>query len=112
MPGVSDNIRVRSVVGRFLEHSRSWWFGNDGEPDLFCASADWLERNLLRRVEVGFPILDPELAVRVRSEVLDNYLADNCDAWELQSDGSYVKCTPGGATPHSAQATLMEKLCT
>jgi polyphosphate kinase len=112
MPGVSDNIRVRSVVGRFLEHSRSWWFGNDGAPELFCSSADWLERNLLRRVEVGFPILDPALAARVRSEALDNYLADNFDAWELRSDGSYVRCTPGDATPHSAQATLMEKLCT
>jgi polyphosphate kinase len=111
IPGVSENIQVRSVVGRFLEHSRSWWFGNDGQPELFCASADWLERNLLRRVEVGFPILDPELAARVRSEVLDNYLADNCDAWELQPDGRYVRCTPGDASPHSAQAVLLEKLC-
>jgi polyphosphate kinase len=111
MPGVSDNIRVFSVVGRFLEHSRSWWFGNDGQPELFCSSADWLERNLLRRVEVGFPILDPELAARVRAEALDNYLADNCDAWELQADGRYVRRTPGGAAPHSAQSALMEKLC-
>jgi len=111
MPGVSDNIRVFSVVGRFLEHSRSWWFGNDGQPELFCSSADWLERNLLRRVEVGFPILDPELAARVRTEALDNYLADNCDAWELQADGRYVRRTPGGAAPHSAQSALMEKLC-
>jgi polyphosphate kinase len=111
LPGVSDNIRVRSVVGRFLEHSRSWWFGNDGRPELFCSSADWLERNLLRRVEVGFPILDPELAARVRAEALDNYLADNCEAWELRPDGRYVRRTPGEAAPHSAQAALMEKLC-
>src|SRR5690606_29379644 len=71
VPGVSDNIRVRSIVGRFLEHSRVYWFGNDGDPDLFCSSADWLERNLLRRVETGFPILDPAVATRIQDEVLD-----------------------------------------
>ena len=112
MPGVSDNIRVRSIVGRFLEHSRVWWFGNDGEPDLFCSSADWLERNLLRRVEIGFPILDPELAARVKEESLDNYLLDNLNAWELQADGSYQRLLPeADAMPHSAQSTLLAKLC-
>jgi polyphosphate kinase len=110
IPGVSDNIRVRSIVGRFLEHSRVYWFGNDGKPDLFCASADWLERNLLRRVEVCFPILDPALAARARDEALDNYLADNLNAWELQADGSYRKLRPAAdAMPHSAQATLLAR---
>jgi polyphosphate kinase len=110
IPGVSDNIRVRSIVGRFLEHSRVYWFGNDGQPDLFCASADWLERNLLRRVEVCFPILDPALAARARDEALDNYLADNLNAWELQADGSYRKLRPAAdAMPHSAQATLLAR---
>ena len=109
VPGVSGNIRVRSVVGRFLEHSRVYWFGNDGMPELFCASADWLERNLLRRVEIGFPILDPALAERVRSEALDNYLADNTDAWLLQLDGSYVRATPGDAPAHSAQGALLRQ---
>src|SRR5690606_9637754 len=84
VPGVSENIRVRSIVGRFLEHSRIYWFGNDGDPELYCASADWLERNLLRRVEACFPILDPALAARVHEEGLANYLADNVNAWELQ----------------------------
>jgi polyphosphate kinase len=112
VPGVSDNIRVRSIVGRFLEHSRVYWFGNDGEPDLFCASADWLERNLLRRVEIGFPILDPALAARIRDEALDNYLADNTNAWELQADGGYRKVEPGAdGMPHSAQAALLAKIC-
>ena len=112
MPGISDNIRVRSIVGRFLEHSRVWWFGNDGEPDLFCSSADWLERNLLRRVEIGFPILDPELAARVKEESLDNYLLDNLNAWELQADGNYQRLLPeADAMPHSAQSTLLAKLC-
>lgn len=108
IPGVSDNIRVRSIVGRFLEHSRVYWFGNDGQPETFCASADWLERNLLRRVETCFPIIDPVIAERVRQETLDNYLADNTSAWELQDDGSYHQLAPAeGEPPHSAQAALM-----
>ncbi len=112
VPGVSDNIRVRSIVGRFLEHSRVYWFGNVGEPDLFCTSADWLERNLLRRVETAFPVLDPELAQRVYDEALDNYLADNLNAWELQADGSYRKLEPqDGAPPHSAQTALLNRIC-
>ena len=111
VPGVSDNIRVRSIVGRFLEHSRVYWFGNDGAPELFCASADWLERNLLRRVETGFPILDPALARRVYREVLQNYLDDNLGAWELQADGTYRKLEPAhGVPPHSAQMALLQGL--
>jgi polyphosphate kinase len=86
-------------------------FENDGQPELFCASADWLERNLLRRIEACFPILDPDLAERVKSETLDNYLADNVDAWELQADGSYVRCVPAeDEAAHSAQAALLAEL--
>ncbi|QWP76133.1 polyphosphate kinase 1 [Lysobacter sp. K5869] len=110
--GVSENIRVRSIVGRFLEHHRVYWFANDGAPDLFCSSADWLERNLLRRVETGFPILDSDLRGRVYEEALANYLADNLNAWALQPDGAYERVVPAeGAMPHSAQATLLAKLC-
>ncbi len=109
--GVSDNIRVRSIVGRFLEHSRVYWFGNNGAPELFCASADWLERNLLRRVETCFPILSPDIAQRVQRETLQNYLDDNLNAWELQADGRYHKCTPQpGQPPHSAQQALLDAL--
>ena len=109
VPGVSDNIRVRSIVGRFLEHSRVYWFGNNGAAELFCASADWLERNLLRRVETCFPILDPDLARRVYRETLQNYLDDNLNAWELQPDGRYRKCEPArDEAPHSAQMALLE----
>ena len=111
VPGVSENIRVRSIVGRFLEHSRVYWFANGGDAELFCASADWLERNLLRRIETCFPILDPALAMRVKSEALDNYLADNVEAWELQSDGEYRRRSPApGETPHSAQSALLARL--
>ncbi len=110
--GVSENIRVRSVVGRFLEHSRVYWFGNDGEPELYCSSADWMERNLMRRIETCFPILDRDLAARVYEEELGNYLADNTQAWELQSDGSYLRVTPPeDGMPHSAQRSLLARLC-
>ncbi len=108
VPGISENIHVRSIVGRFLEHSRVYWFGNDGNPELYCASADWLERNLLHRVETCFPILDPELARRVFRDGLQNYLDDNQNAWALDADGNYRKVAPAeGEAPHSAQATLL-----
>jgi polyphosphate kinase len=109
--GVSENIRVRSVVGRFLEHSRIYWFQNGATPEVYCSSADWLERNLLRRIETCFPILDPELAQRVYEEGIENYLADNTQAWALDGDGSYVRIVPGDAPPHSAQQHLIAKLC-
>jgi polyphosphate kinase len=112
VPGVSDNIRVRSIVGRFLEHHRVYWFSNDGAPELFCSSADWLERNLLRRVETAFPLIDPALSKRVFDEALANYLADNVSAWQLHADGVYERLQPGGdAPPHSAQGTLLAKVC-
>lgn len=109
IPGVSENIRVRSIVGRFLEHSRVYWFNNDGNPETWCSSADWLYRNLLRRVETCFPIRDPRLASRVHEEALQNYLSDNTQAWHLQADGSYIRATPGPQAPHCAQLALLEK---
>ena len=111
IPGVSENIRVRSIVGRFLEHSRVYWFLNEDAPEIYCSSADWLYRNLLRRVETCFPIRDPKLARRVFEESLENYLADNTQAWNLESDGSYTRIQPEGAKPHSAQLALLGKLC-
>lgn len=110
LPGISETIRVRSLVGRFLEHSRVYWFANEGKAEVYCASADWMERNLVRRVEACFPILDPALAARVVAECLDNYLADNIHAWELRSDGRYERLTPGDAMPHSAQHHLLAQL--
>lgn len=111
LPGVSENIRVRSVIGRFLEHSRVYWFSNDGAAEIYCASADWMERNLLRRIETCFPILDPQLAHRVYDEALANFLADNTQAWMLQADGSYQRTEPGEDMPHSAQLALIARLC-
>ncbi|MGN6520779.1 MAG: polyphosphate kinase 1 [Dokdonella sp.] len=110
IPGVSDNIRVRSIVGRFLEHSRVYWFQNDESPEIYCSSADWMERNLLRRIETCFPIRDRELARRVYDEALANYLADNTQAWQLEPDGSYRRIGAGDAPAHSAQQTLLHQL--
>jgi len=111
VPGVSERIRVRSIIGRFLEHSRVYWFGNDGTPEIYCASADWMERNLMRRIEIAFPIRDPELAARVYEETLANSLADNTQAWLLDADGRYRRSVPGQRPPYSAQQALLDKLC-
>jgi polyphosphate kinase len=88
--GISDRITVRSIVGRFLEHSRIFYFGNGGEEEVFLGSADWMPRNLLERVEVLFPIKDPMLKQRIRGEILEAYMADNEQARILQPDGKYV----------------------
>jgi polyphosphate kinase len=110
LPGISERIRVRSIVGRFLEHSRVYWFANDGAAEIYCASADWMERNLMRRIEIAFPILDPVLAQRVFDETLANYLADNTCAWKLNDDGSYRRIEAGDAPPHNAQQALIDRL--
>ena len=111
VPGVSENIRVRSIVGRFLEHTRIFYFHNDGDPRVFCASADWMNRNLFQRVETCFPILAAELRDRAVREGLEIYLADNTQAWTMRPDGSYERVTRApGEDPVSAQATLLERL--
>jgi polyphosphate kinase len=107
LPGISENITVRSVIGRFLEHTRVCYFGNNGNPEVFCASADWMERNMLHRVETGFP-LSGKLAERVKKE-LDYYLADNTESWELKADGSYNLLAPEEGEPaFSAQQQLLQ----
>src|SRR5262249_24269447 len=108
VPGMSENIRVRSIVGRFLEHPRVWCFGEGPEAALYCASADWMERNLFRRVEIAFPILDPAVHMQLREE-LALYLSDTADTWLLQTDGSYRRAREGVAEPLSAQATLLQR---
>jgi polyphosphate kinase len=105
--GISDRIRVRSVVGRFLEHSRIIYFQNGGEEEIYTGSADWMPRNLHERVEVVFPLQDPLLRDRVKNELLMAYLADNVKARILQRGGSYVRETPKGA-PFSAQDFLID----
>jgi polyphosphate kinase len=90
VPGLSDNIRVRNVVGRFLEHSRVFHFANGGEEELYIGSADWMSRNLKHRIEVVTPVNDPNAKCYLKDVLLDAYLRDNIRGRELQSDGSYV----------------------
>jgi polyphosphate kinase len=99
VPGVSDNIRVVSIVDRFLEHSRVFYFENGGDPQVYSGSADWMDRNLSRRVEVVFPVEPPELKQRLIREILAVSLADNSKARELLSDGRYRRVTPGPGQP-------------
>jgi polyphosphate kinase len=107
VPGVSENIHVRSIVGRFLEHSRVFYFENGGEPEMFCASADWMERNFFRRVEIAFPIQRERHRARILQD-LDLCLRDNMQAWELLSDGSYKRVVRRpDEPPISAQNELL-----
>ena len=108
LPQVSERIRVRSIVGRFLEHSRVCLFANGGDEELWCASADWMERNFFRRVEVAFPIIRAKLRDRIRRD-LDTWLADNVNAWQLRADGSYVRLEAGAEAPFQAQQALLER---
>lgn len=110
IPGVSHNIQVRSIIGRFLEHSRVYYFLNGGDEKLYLSSADWMERNLDRRVETCFPVEGKKLITRVKKE-LELYLNDNTHSWLLQADGSYVRSSPtGNQNPRNAQLALYEKL--
>ena len=106
--GLSENIRVVSVLGRFLEHSRVFWFGGDGDPCLYISSADWMPRNFFNRVEIAVP-LEGDAMERIKKECLDMYLADNTYSWQLQADGSYKRLTPGDKKPFSAQQALMDR---
>jgi polyphosphate kinase len=110
--GLSQNIRVRSVIGRFLEHSRVFYFLSGGAEDVFLASADWMSRNFFRRIELCFPVLDPALKRRVIREGLQPYLDDNCQAWEMSADGAYERQKPRRGRRRSAQEELLFTLAT
>ena len=105
VPGVSENIRVISIVGRFLEHSRIYYFANDGHPDVYLSSADWMPRNFYRRVEIAVPVESPKLRDEIIDDILPAFLKDRVKSRELQPDGSYVRLKPGPGEEHS-QAQL------
>jgi polyphosphate kinase len=107
--GISDNIRVCSIVGRFLEHSRVYCFHNDGTPELYLASADWMERNFFHRIEVAFPVQEARYQARIIQD-LEFYLNDNCQSWQLQSDGQYIKASPEGHPLQCAQEILLNRI--
>ena len=111
VPGLSENIRVRSVIGRFLEHTRIYHFHHGGEDLVYCSSADWMDRNLFNRVETCFPINDPVLKAQVIEQGLHFYLRDNSRAWLLQADGNYLHALPqDGEESFIAQHVLLETL--
>jgi polyphosphate kinase len=109
VPGLSENIHVRSVIGRFLEHHRIYYFHADGADRLYLASADWMERNFFRRIEVAFPVPDPKLKRRVMKEGLRSYLVDNCQAWDMDSEGNY-RIKPSRRVRTCAQNLLLAEL--
>ena len=108
VPGVTDNIRVRSVIGRFLEHTRVFYFRSGVQEDLYLSSADWMNRNMLRRVEIAWPVTDRKLRQRIIDECLVAYLHDDRDAWTLQSDGRYTRA-PRALDGTGAQNALMAR---
>lgn len=109
VPGLSENIKVRSIVGRFLEHSRIFYFlnGDESSAEIFIGSADWMHRNLDRRVEVAVPILDPEIKDYLRNVVIESYLKDNVNSKALRPDGTYRKIAAGNSTPVDAQMAFV-----
>jgi polyphosphate kinase len=108
VPGLSENIRVFGVIGRFLEHCRIYRFENAGDPEYFIGSADWMRRNLSRRVETIVPVLDPTLRDEL-AEILQVYDSDNSSVWEMKADGSYELRAPGpDEEPVAAQAKFIE----
>ncbi|MBU0620535.1 MAG: polyphosphate kinase 1 [Gammaproteobacteria bacterium] len=108
--GLSENISVRSIIGRFLEHTRIFYFRNDMAHNLYLASADWMDRNFFRRIEVCFPLLDEKLKKRVLDEGLKTYLKDNVQAWEMDCNGFWHRMTPGRGSPVCAQTELLHEL--
>lgn len=108
VPGVSDNIRVLSVVDRFLEHSRVFRFVNNNEPEIFISSGDWMQRNFVRRIEVTWPVLDPLLQRRIEEHILPVCLADNVKGWQLDSAGRYHRRSPGDLPPLRSQETFID----
>jgi len=109
VPGYTDNIRVRSVVGRFLEHTRVFYFVAAAQESLYLSSADWMNRNMIRRIELAWPVQDPVLRQRVVEECLNLYLQDGRNAWSLGPEGKYTKLEKKGRHVHSAQAILMRR---
>ena len=107
LPGISETIRVRAIVDRFLEHARIYYWGNGGQEEVYLSSADWMPRNLNRRIEIAFPVLDPALRRRIKDEILATELADTASSWTIGPDGAYTRVSSGEARPTRAQQVFM-----
>jgi polyphosphate kinase len=108
VPGLTDNIRVRSIIGRFLEHSRVFYFRSGKTETLYLSSADWMNRNMFGRIELAWPVTDPVLRQRIIDECLVAYMHDTSNAWDLQADGTYQRVQPPAhGRKEGAQAALM-----
>ena len=110
--GVTGNIRVRSIIGRLLEHSRVFYFDIAGVEHLYLSSADWMNRNMLRRIELAWPVTDPALRRRIIDECLLAYLHDEALSWHMQPDNSYQRASAAFDTPKNVQKALMDSYCT
>jgi len=110
IPGVSENIRVRSIVGRFLEHPRIFYFRDDRANSIWLSSADWMARNFFKRIEICVPVLDPAAKRRIMREGLRIYLRDNTQAWMMDKEGTYMRRSPGRSRPFSAQSFLLNEI--
>jgi polyphosphate kinase len=110
VPGQTQNIRVRSVIGRFLEHSRVFYFQDGEQEDMYLSSADWMNRNMVRRVELAWPVTDSVQRQRIKDECLTVYMQDQVDAWDLGADGKYARAKPGSRKKaNGAQSLLMAR---
>lgn len=113
LPGLTENIAVRSIVGRFLEHSRIFYFCIDNKDSIYLSSADWMSRNMHRRIEVAWPVTDAGLKQKIVDECLVPYLHDSKDAWVLSADGTYSRfAAQENTAQHSAQSALMQRYAT
>jgi polyphosphate kinase len=110
VPGLSENIRVRSIIGRFLEHTRIFEFKGGGHTRVYLSSADWMDRNFFRRIELCFPITNAKLRRRVVTEGITPYLEDNTQAWDMQPDGTFKRAKRGRTKAKCAQSELLASL--
>ena len=108
-PGVDGRIRIRSIVGRFLEHSRVFCFEINGSRRMWLSSADWMSRNMIRRIEIAWPIVDAEMQARIMQECIEPYLNDTEDAWMLKAGGEYQQLNTHGTNTKSAQKQLIKR---
>jgi len=109
LAGISENIRVYSIIGRFLEHSRIFVFGDGDHPDIYLSSADWMQRNFFSRIEIMIPVKEPALRARIQDDLLKSSLADTANSWELKGDGSWKRRVPSAGQAFDSQGHFIQE---